>query len=1168
MVSASHELNSLVQFSRMITTASDGDLRAYRVANQRYKAGMDALESKNFELAIGEFSKGLAGRIQKDVVLIEKLTHALTRARNEFAKNKIACETALANFVSGMEAMKKQEYSIAMQHFDDGLRTGAHDRETVEALRCSYNQANAKNTAYQAALKKQSVGKVASSAKDYPKAIKNFRSAIAELTVGSRIGVSRDIPARLLTVKSSLHKYFEGRESLDASEVDKEAAFLDTVRRALDEVKCAQEKALAARSASLAHLRAGEEELRSVAQASDIKTALSRFEAGLAEALDPDLPEDSALISMLIAASNQAQVAYSREKTANSVSKEALKSATASLQGRNWDGAIKHCKIGLLSGTIDKILLSSLRNMLLGAEMYAQASAREEIVAAVRDVTSIIGREADEETELDSLHVNFAECIQLETPGELENSFIFSQPLFEAEQRDEIETAIAIDQLATPRQTEGSKMVTDTNNRSMRMSLLAKRLMQPPNRLDQLSAEVQGAISVQSPANVLVARAQELRLLAYDVLSAFGIDDACIAREDTMRGDRRWSETSVENEPGDTDEQIALRTFELKLPADATAGEQLLVTTPDGAQVQVSVPEGLEPGGDNRMAVPYIQHTNRLSAASESIAKIALGSGHDLQIDPQADSVAIDLLATRLGEVQFLMDMALGQHNALSLAHGSLEIDESFDTPAAKLAARLQNLEALRYAAVDHYDVRAHVSPQGTLDGSNVHHKLADRLDELEALTQMAQAEYEAATAEDSAVDALPSTDTATLQQQDSSPAHQNAAEVGMSTSSRHDVDETTYVEGPPDPAKDSTMCAWNKLVHENATSGDRLLVTSPSQDQMQMQIAVPDLVESGSIAVSHVERRITLRRQESVNSASISLESEPEMQTLDLDLSADALGGQQQQQPVTTPDGGVPMQISVPERVGRGGDGQMTVPYLQREGMQGTQVAVLAPQMLSQSSVLRERLAEIESLKRAAVEEYAMATRVSWEPVSSMHQAPAEALAARLDELDALVQKALVDYAAAKGASSSSSASEFEHDGVDSDADAVDSRGNTYLTNQALASSAVIENPTHERRQSAASIEDDIFDSECEVVVRTFQVLVPNGAAAGDRLLVTAPDGRQMQVIVPLSLGQRTHFTVPYVHHGDNIMEEDRAEDSESVRRRIDRLAMLSSHDMDVTWR
>ena len=38
--------------------------------------------------------------------------------------------------------------------------------------------------------------------------------------------------------------------------------------------------------------------------------------------------------------------------------------------------------------------------------------------------------------------------------------------------------------------------------------------------------------------------------------------------------------------------QVELRTFEVQLPADAAAGEELLVTAPDGRQMKITVCRG------------------------------------------------------------------------------------------------------------------------------------------------------------------------------------------------------------------------------------------------------------------------------------------------------------------------------------------------------------------------------------------------------------------------------------------------------------------------------------------------------------------------------------------------------------------------------------------------
>ena len=54
--------------------------------------------------------------------------------------------------------------------------------------------------------------------------------------------------------------------------------------------------------------------------------------------------------------------------------------------------------------------------------------------------------------------------------------------------------------------------------------------------------------------------------------------------------------------------QVVLRTFQVQLPADAAAGEELLVAAPDGRQMKITVPRGVVAGGDNRIAVPWFEH--------------------------------------------------------------------------------------------------------------------------------------------------------------------------------------------------------------------------------------------------------------------------------------------------------------------------------------------------------------------------------------------------------------------------------------------------------------------------------------------------------------------------------------------------------------------------------
>ena len=52
--------------------------------------------------------------------------------------------------------------------------------------------------------------------------------------------------------------------------------------------------------------------------------------------------------------------------------------------------------------------------------------------------------------------------------------------------------------------------------------------------------------------------------------------------------------------------QVVLRTFEVQLPADAAAGEELLVAAPDGRQMKITVPRGMGASSPFCMTVyPY-----------------------------------------------------------------------------------------------------------------------------------------------------------------------------------------------------------------------------------------------------------------------------------------------------------------------------------------------------------------------------------------------------------------------------------------------------------------------------------------------------------------------------------------------------------------------------------
>ena len=544
---------------------------------------------------------------------------------------------------------------------------------------------------------------------------------------------------------------------------------------------------------------------------------------------------------------------------------------------------------------------------------------------------------------------------------------------------------------------------------------------------------------------------------------------------------------------------------------------------------------------------------------------------------------AADELASELDEIEFLKRMALGQYNAM--ARPLQKMSNSWDNaselqpPVAQLAARLEGLEALRHAVVRHYSIGAHAWPRTAVYSCGVEQApseaLATRLNELEELALIATKDCAFANNVGSSsgtdLEDVAANDATPSSAADAEHADDRTAQTGELDDRQHSTEgekerrESSASIGEADlfdPDSVISVRTFQVRVPADAVKGDRLLVTTPNRRKMQITVPKQSLGPLRSIAVPYIDHGVVSLRRDSETSVSVHSDAEFELglQTFELKLPADAVEGEQLL--VTTPDG-VQMQVTVPAGVAPGGDNRMAVPYIEHSMV----LTGLAKEQ-SRPPGLQARLDELERLKRAAVEDYTAATRFSWEAVSGLHQAPAEALAARLDELEALTQQTLHEYAAATRRSV---------DGVQPvtlPAQTVEAEEQTL--EQTLANEVREESHEQEeqgeaqqrlRRDSTASIDEDFFDSECEISVRTFQVQVPEGAMMGDRLLVTTPDRRQMQVTVPMLQMQRTHFTVPYVYHGENLDWPEISGEGEPMQARIDRLAILSSHDRDGTW-